>query len=180
MFDRDFQIRGKHATYWKALSKTPANASDTSNNFKVFDNYIYAYMLAPIIGLINNRKGFIDPQDETKDTAGMLAEVQIRNQSKLKYIYRLIVLLDDTSNLSQEERITRAFRENSEKDAISEGMKAYTEYFLGGLEVLYETFVMSCTTENDYINRIFEMVDGFKREQDIDELELDVEKLLGH
>lgn len=178
MFDRDFHIRGKHATYWKALSKTPGNANDTSNNFKVFENYIYVYMLAPIIGLINNRKGFIDPRDDNKDTAGMQTEIQIKKRTMLKYIYRLIILLDDSTNLSQEERINRAFREDSNEDAITEGMKTFNEYFLGGIEVLYEAFVLSCTTEDDYINKIFEFVDAFKNEQDIDELELDVEELL--
>jgi hypothetical protein len=178
MFDKDLQIRGKHATYWKVLSKTPGNAVDTSTNFKVFERYIYVYMLAPIIGLMNNRKGFYDPLDDSKDTAGMLAEILIKNQSKLKYIYRLIVLLDDTVDVPQEDRINRAFREDSNEDSIAEGMKTFNEYFLGGLEVLYETFVQSCTTEDDYVNKIFDFIDSFKREQDIDGLELDVEKLL--
>ncbi|MEG0838707.1 MAG: hypothetical protein RSF33_02730 [Hydrogenoanaerobacterium sp.] len=178
MFDNDYQIRGKHATYWKSLAKTPGNAVETSNNFKVFDNYLYVYMLAPIIGIMNNHKGFVDTSDTNKDTAGMLAAVQIKNQSKLKYIYRLIILLDDTAILTQDERINRAFREENNDISILEGMKTFEAYFLGGLEILYEIFVNSCTTEDDYLNKIFEFVDGFKREQDIDEIELDVEKLL--
>ncbi|MEG0834522.1 MAG: hypothetical protein RR413_03665 [Christensenellaceae bacterium] len=178
MFDKDYQIRGKHATYWKSLAKTPGNAVEISNNFKVFDNYLYVYMLAPIIGIMNNRKGFIDAADPNKDTAGMLAAVQIKNQSKLKYIYRLVVLLDDSATLTQDERINRAFREENNDISILEGMKTFESYFLGGLEILYETFVNSCTTDDDYINKIFEFVSGFKCEQDIDEMELDLERLL--
>ena len=90
MFDKDMQIRGKYATYWKALTQLPGNAVGTSNNtFKIFENYIYAYMVAPVIGLLHGRKGQYDPNDDSKDTAGMLAEIQIKNAAKLKYIYRL-------------------------------------------------------------------------------------------
>lgn len=178
MFDRDFQIRGKYATYWKALSRTPGNASETSANFKVFENYIHVYMIAPIIGALYSRRATIDPKDDNKDTAGMLAEILIKNQSKLKYIYRLIMLVDESSSISKEDRINRAFREDNNEESVTEGLKIFNEYFLGGLEVLYETFVESCDNEDDYINKIFEFVDGFYKEQNIESLEIDVDKLL--
>lgn len=178
MFDKDIQIKGKYATYWKALSKTPGNANDVSGNFKVFENYIYVYMLAPIIGLVRGHKATIDPADDSKDTAGMLAEILIKNQSKLKYIYRLIVLLDDTEGLTREEKFDRAFREEDNSEAIKAGMKSYHEYFLGGLEILYEYFVESSTTEQDYIEQMYQFVNEFKREQEIDASTLDIDELL--
>ena len=109
MFDKDMSIRGKYATYWKALSQIPGNANDTSHNFKIFENYITTYMVAPIIGLLYGKRCFYDPLDVNKDTAGMLAEVQIKNSSKLKYIYRLLVLTDDSLGLTSEEKINLAF-----------------------------------------------------------------------
>jgi len=178
MFDKDMQIRGKYATYWKALTQLPGNAVETSKNFKIFENYIYVYMVAPIIGLINGKKAYIDPADDSKDTAGMLAEVQIKNASKLKYIYRLIVLMDDSEGLTNEEKIDRAFRENDNEEATKKGMDLYTAYFLGGLEILYETFVQSCVTDDDFILKMFDFVSEFKEEQDIDELTVDIEALL--
>jgi len=178
MFSKDFQIRGKHAHYWKALSRTPGNVADDTQNFKVFGRYLDVYMLAPIIGLINGKRGFYDPNDDSRETAGMLAEVLIKNQSKLKYIYRLVILLDDSSDITQEQRINRAFRELDNDQSINEGMKTFNEYFLGGLEILYDEFVQTCTTDDDYINRIYNYVEDFKKEQDIDSLEIDVEQLL--
>lgn len=178
MFDKDMQIRGKYATYWKALTQLPGNAVETSKNFKIFENYIYVYMVAPIIGLINGKKAYIDPADDSKDTAGMLAEVQIKNASKLKYIYRLIVLMDDSEGLTNEEKIDRAFRENDNEEATKKGMDLYTAYFLGGLEILYETFVQSCVTDDDFVLKMFDFVSEFKEEQDIDELTVDIEALL--
>lgn len=178
MFDKDMQIRGKYATYWKALTQLPGNAVETSKNFKIFENYIYVYMVAPIIGLLNGRKGQYDPADESKDTAGMLAEIQIKNASKLKYIYRLITLVDDSEGLSDEEKINRAFREDNNEESVKKGMDLYTAYFFGGLEVLYETFVLGCITEGDYIRKMFDFVSEFKDEQSIDDLTVDIETLL--
>lgn len=178
MFDKDMQIRGKYATYWKALTQLPGNAVETSKNFKIFENYIYVYMVAPIIGLLNGRKGQYDPADDSKDTAGMLAEIQIKNASKLKYIYRLIALVDDSEGLSDEEKINRAFREDSNEESVKKGMELYTAYFFGGLEVLYETFVLGCITEDDYIRKMFDFVSEFKDEQSIDDLTVDIESLL--
>lgn len=178
MFDKDMQIRGKYATYWKALTQLPGNAVETSKNFKIFENYIYVYMVAPIIGLINGRKCNLDPADDSKDTAGMLAEVQIKNSAKLKYIYRLIVLTDDSEGLNDEEKIDRAFREDNNPEFVAKGMKLYTEYFYGGLEILYDTFVQNCITDDDYIRKMYEFVSEFKDEQNIDSLELNIENLL--
>lgn len=178
MFDKDMQIRGKHATYWKALTQLPGNAVETSKNFKIFENYIYVYMVAPIIGLLNGRKGQYDPTDQSKDTAGMLAEIQIKNASKLKYIYRLIMLVDDSEGLTDEEKINRAFREDNNDESVKKGMELYHAYFLGGLEVLYETFVLGCITEDDYIRKMFDFVSEFRDEQAIDDLAVDIESLL--
>lgn len=172
------QIRGRHATYWKSLAQLPGNAIETSNNFKVFENYIYVYMLAPIVGFTQGRKGYVEASDESKDTAGMLAEVQIKHAAKLKYIYRLIVLNDDSEGLAEEDKINRAFREDSDSNTAKKGMELYTAYFLGGLEILYETFVQSCITDDDYVRKIYEFVNDFKNEQSIDTMEPDIENLL--
>ena len=178
MFDKDMQIRGKHAAYWKALTQTPGNAVDTGNNFKVFEAYIYVYMAAPVIGLLNGRKGRYDPSDDSRDTAGMLAEIQIKNASKLKYIYRLIILSDDSLGLTDDEKIDMAFREDNNDEAVKKGMELYNAYFLGGLELLYEEFVQNCITDDDYIRKMFEFVSDFKKEQSIDDLTIDIESLL--
>ena len=179
MFDKDMQIRGKYATYWKALTQLPGNANDTSSNtFKVFENYIYVYMVAPIIGLIHGKRAQYDPADDSKDTAGMLAEIQIKNAAKLKYIYRLIILTDDSQGLTNEEKINWAFREDDNEDSVKRGMELYTSYFFGGLEILYNEFVNECITDDDYVRKMYEIVSEFKDEQNIDDLTVDVEALL--
>lgn len=182
MFDREITIRGRFATYMKALCQLPPNASETDkkafNNYKIFDTYISAYIVAPIIGMLNGKKAYWDSNDEDKNNVGMLEGVLIKNASKLKYVYRLIVLNDDSEGLSDQEKINRAFREENNDESVKKGMELYTAYFFGGLEVLYEIFVMNCVTDDDCIARIFEFVNEFKEEQAIDDLTLDIESLL--
>lgn len=59
MFDKDFRITGKHANYWKDLCELAGNVPDKDqhNNFKIFNAYIDAYVLCPLIGYRHNRKG---------------------------------------------------------------------------------------------------------------------------
>ena len=57
-------------------------------------------------------------------------------------------------------------------------MAVFHSYFLGGLEILYENFVERCITNEDYIQRMHEFVEEFKREQKIDETPLDINELL--
>lgn len=177
MFDSDMSITGKYATYWKALCKTPGNAVETSTNFKIFDSYISAYMVAPILGLMNHKKGVItDADKEIKDSAGMMAEVQIKYQKRLKYIYQLIILTDDTLNISDQERVMWAF--NPSEDDVKRGMKLYTDYFFGGLDILYERFVKGCTTDDDFLTMIHQFVKETDDEYKMTEADTDLEKML--
>ena len=182
MFDSEISVRGRFATYMKYLCQLPPNASEADKeqfkNYKIFDSYISAYMVAPIIGMLNGKKSYFDSNDEDKNNIGMLEGVLIKNASKLKYIYRLIILCDDSEGLTDEEKINRAFREENNDEAVEDGMALYTAYFLGGLEILYEMFVMECTTDDDYILKMFEFVNEFKEEQLIDDLSVNIEDLL--
>ena len=62
MFDKDFKISGKHANYWKDLCELAGNVPDRDmhSNFKIFNAYIDAYILCPLIGYQYSRKGVID------------------------------------------------------------------------------------------------------------------------
>ena len=182
MFDREITVRGKYAAYLKSLCQLPGNVSDKDkalyHNFKIFETYVGAYMVAPIIGLLNGKKASYEVNDDSKESAGILEGVLIKNASKLKYIYRLIILSDDSEALSDEEKINRAFREDDNEESVKRGMELYTAYFLGGLEILYDTFVQGCVTDDDCIKKIFDFITEFKEEQSIDDLTVAIEDLL--
>lgn len=179
LFDDDIQIRGRHASYLKALSELRGNASEEDkkrfSNFKLFTDYISVYMVAPIIGLLYGKKSAYDNE---KDSAGIMLAAISKNRAHLKYIYRLVILSDTTLNLSDEDKINMAFREESNDESVARGMELYNAYFCGGLEILYQEFVERCTTDEDYIERLFEFVSEFKEEQKIDDVALEIGSLL--
>lgn len=150
MFDKDYNIKGKHATFTKFLK-------DTAN---VFDRYMDVYMLGAILGLLNGR---LEPEDNTnKDDAEIPFSVFHKEKMKCEFIYRMIMLLDETTKLTLEQRTDRAFREDTNEQAMVKNMELFNSYVRGGIEYLYEKFSEDCVTEDDYLNKVYEFVNRFK------------------
>ena len=112
----------------------------------------------------------------------MLAEVISKRSAELKYVYQILMLVDEDSEPDVDKRVFRAFNfsENTaeEKTMIAENMKIYNAYFLGGLEVLHEQFVDECIDDDAYLNKIHEVVSHFYQEQDGDALKAGIDKIL--
>lgn len=182
MFDKDYKITGKHANYWKDLCELAGNVPDRDQhaNFKIFNAYIDAYIVCPLIGYQYSRKGTID--NSVEGNAGMMTEVLTKRSKELKYVYQILMLIDEESEPDPDKRVFRAFNlsESSEENRklIAENMKIFNAYFLGGLEVLHEQFVDECVDEDAYLNQIFTFTKHFYEEQDGDALVAGIEKLL--
>lgn len=164
MFDDDIKIRGVHATKAKFLCKDRNKERETGAN--VFQRIIDLYMLAPIIGLLYGEA--VEEDKSSADTVNIMASVIIKEQSKLKYIYRIVMLCHDGDNLTNEEKIKRAFRDDTNKDNLTENMKIFNSYVLGGIDILYKKFTENCITKDDYLNAIYELVEGFHRDLEED------------
>lgn len=164
MFEQDYLLRGKHATYTKYLR-------DTAN---LFDRYLDVYMLGAVVGYLHNRKSEKDLS--TNDTAAMLASVFIGEKDKCEFIYRLIMLMDTSTGLSADQRVDRAFRDDTNEEAVKNNLRLFNSYVLGGIEVLYEKFVDNCTTRDDYLDGIYKFVNEFK--SDIDNVHNDEDLVL--
>ncbi len=80
----------------------------------------------------------------------------------------MVMLLDKTSNLSDEERINRAFRidENSEKDAtqLEENWKLFNAYVLAGIEMMYENISIHATNMDELCLNAHKMMEDFQDE----------------
>lgn len=156
MFENDITISGKHATYVKFLV----------NEAKVFNRYIDVYMNGAILGFLYGRKSTKD--SGSTDRARIYADALANERMKCDFIYRLIMLLDESNQLSVEERVDKAFRDDAKENSENHksNMKLFNDYVFGGIEVLYETYTNDCTTNEDYINKIYEVVTNFKEELD--------------
>ena len=155
MFDKNYRLLGKHATYARFLKE----------DAKLFDTIISAYLNGAIWGLLYNRRAPVDK--ESTDNANIMAEQFIEHHDKCRFVYRLVMLLDESSDLSTQRRIDRAFRDDAEKEkpdydaVMKDNMDVFHSYVRGGIEQLYEDFVTGCTSADDYIARIHEQINDF-------------------
>jgi hypothetical protein len=152
MFDKEYAFRGDYA---EKVVKLTAQISDKSQS-KIFARNIDVYMVAPIVGFLYGRKAA--PTLGSDKTTKIFPEQLIKEQSSLRYIYQLIVLLDKGHEPSLDERINRAFRYyGSSKAQDDEAL--FESYVLGGVDVLYEKIIESASELDGYLRNTFEFVE---------------------
>lgn len=165
MFEDDIRITGKHAIHVKYLAK----------DINIFDRYIDVYMVGSIFGFLYGKKAEKDTSSE--DYANILASTVVSERLRLDFLYRLIMLLDETSEHTPEGRINRAFRETAtDRDSVSlaENMKLFNSYVLGGIEFLYEEFTDGCETRDACIKKIYNVVTDFYNDLHIESLDIQI------
>lgn len=182
MFNTNFDITGVHANYLKDLCELRGNVADKDqhNNFKIFKAYIDAYILCPLIGYQYSRKGKMG--SATDGDVGILAEQIIKRSGELKYIYQVLMLVDEESEPDPEKRIYRAFNfsEKTEEDKamVAANMRIFNEYFLGGVEVLHEQFIEECVDRDAFLLKMYQYTKMFNEEQDGEALKASIDKFL--
>lgn len=158
MFENDYTINGKHATYLKYLV----------NEAKVFLRYIDVFMNAALVGFLYGRSEQRDTSSQ--DRARIYADAFSTEKRQCDFIYRLIMLLDNNDNLTHTERLDRAFRNDTQLNTDETKAKHYIDmqmfysYVFGGIEVLYEQFTSGASNREDYINKIYDITANFKEE----------------
>ena len=182
MFENDYTFYGKHATYLKYLAVKNASenpSEDASSSARIFERYIDVYMNAAIWGLLYGRTA--EKDNSTDDRARIYADAFVREQHDCVFLYRLVLLLDKTSDISSTERVDRAFRYDSQKEKkkeFNDNMELFHSYVRGGIEEMYEQFTDGCTNREDYVTKIFEIVSSFKEELEGISFEEELNKLL--
>ena len=156
MFDNDIKITGKHASYLKFLAKKSTELKKDAKSAEIFKRYIDVYMAGIIVGAVKNRKSDID--NSIDDSANILASAVIGEQDRLKFLYRLVLLTDNPSSTSVEDRIDNAFRYDGDAAKLKEGMAILNSYARGGIEWLYEKFNDGVTTQEDYYRIVYELI----------------------
>ena len=149
MFDGDYTINGKHATYIKYLAKD--KDKETNNTVRVFNRYIDVYMCGAIVGALNKRTSNADRS--SSDRARIYADAFNHEYSKCKEIFKTVILCDTTQNWSAEEKANICFRYRDRADDMAtppvqpeeiskmkEAMDLFNSYVFGGIEILYDIF----------------------------------------
>lgn len=167
MFENDYTITGKHATFLKYMAVK--NAKDDENiatsSAKLFERYIDVYMNAAIWGLLYSRTA---PKDNTSDDrARIYADAFANERDNCVFLYRMVMLLDKSVDIDSEERVNRAFRYDTQpekSDLFRQSMDLFHDYVRGGIELMYEQFTDGCSTREDYLNKVYEVMTTFKNE----------------
>ena len=168
MFENDYTITGKHATYLKFLAKKNTKEDQGPDNpsaARIFERYIDVYMNAAVFGLLYNRTAKRDTGSD--DRARVYADAFANERENCIFLYRMVMLLDKKTDLTTEARIDRAFRYDTQPDKAEEfkqNMELFNDYVRGGIEEMYEMFTDGCQTKDDYLNKTYEVLTTFKQE----------------
>jgi len=175
MFSNDYRFTGKHATYVKFLNAFTRNLDKTAEVAGIFAYAIDVYMIAPLIGAAYNRRSPVDTS--STDSLNILSSQFISRQDKLESVYRLIMISEKSSNLSDDERIDRAFKDDEQPEEFNANMDLFHQYTRGGIEWLYEFFTDGASSQNDYLEKINELVKQFADDFELTE-SIDLESLM--
>lgn len=157
MFDKEYSFSGKHADYVKALTSNPF--SDDSKQRGVFLRNVDVFMIAPFVGVLNNRKSLQDSIN-SKSTTKIFTDQLTSRLYELNYILMTVVLNDRDINDSQE-RIENAFKKLFEDQYKEELYKKFNEYLLGGVEVLFEKIIQGAVSFDDILSNFNLFVEDF-------------------
>ena len=154
MFDKQYKFTGSHADMVDKLTKE----IDEVYKVTLFDYKYEVYINAPIIGYLFNHKGIKNNIKDQKDV-NIFAEQVIGISEQLKYILRLILILDKNYEPNEEIRLDKAFRKLGQDP---KDLELFDAYVLGGVEILYKNLVADPVTDSsEYINRMYEFMEEF-------------------
>lgn len=155
MFDKQYRFFGRHAERVDALT----SVFDEYGKAKLFDRNVDVYVNAPLIGFLFGRKAERDTSPGANEkTTNIMGDRVIYSSDKLKYNYRMIMMLDSNSEPDAQKRLDKAFRTAGSDSA---DMELFDCYVRGGVDVLYEKLVEGAKTPDDYVERLFEFIDEF-------------------
>lgn len=153
MFDKQYRFTGSHAEKVSALTAV----FDDVAKAKLFERNLDVYMNAPLIGFLFKRKG-VKNSDGAFADQNIFPEQLINNSEQLKYIFRLILILDTQYEPNEEVRLDKAFRHFGADEA---DLQLFDAYVLGGVEVLNEKLIDGSTDPAEYVNRMYDFVEEF-------------------
>jgi len=163
MFNDNYRIVGKHATYAKFLNAYTRNLDKEAKVAGIFSIAVELYLIAPLIGASYNRRVPIDT--ESDDSLNVLAEQILKRQKQFEDVYRIIMLSEKSTESSADERVERAFRDDENPEKMTSNMELFHDYMRGGIEWLYEQVTeevnIATATPDDYLEKIRDIVTLF-------------------
>lgn len=148
LFENEIEFNGKYATMLRYLKEEAG----------IFTYNREGYVISSIVGFINRCKETEDNTDSVKPTSIFASDI-LKRKSDLKFLYRVIMLLDDEQDYTMEEYRDRAFKTNPDEhmEIMKNNMKLFNSYACGGLEYIYNIFA-DCDTTEKKVDKLYEFI----------------------
>lgn len=140
-FKKQFEFKGKHARMAEELW-TPNDYEHT-----YFKRLLDLYVLAAVVGFRMGRKAEEDYSPIAPKS--IFAEQMLREKENLDFILQMMLMLDDKSELSDEEKVKKAFRGAESKEEFERIQDMFNSYVRGGVEELYERLIIRQADSDD-------------------------------
>lgn len=166
MFKETIKIFGKHADIIKKYSKTSSakeeilfQVTGLDGELKevyIFNDYMEAYMIAAMVGIIENRKAEVD--DSTPTSATIFTEVMEHRSHYLKNIVKYMILKEESEDVDL--RIKKAFSMEKEDEEDKNLQKELDAYMRAGLEIINDYF-KDCANYTDLGNELLQFLTDY-------------------
>lgn len=160
MYDKEFSFTGKHVSMVESLTKFPYKATEglTSNRF-VFKSNIDLFLIAPLVGVLYNRKSAKDPSSlSTK----IFSEQFKPRYDDIEFLIRLVILTYQDDHLTDNDKINLAFKGYYETEKREYVKNTFESFLLGGIEYLYEMIIKDTKSIDEVTQRFEEFNDIFQ------------------
>lgn len=157
LFENEIEINGKYANYARFLK----------DQVGLFLTFRELYVNAIIIGFLYNIKESNDSNIKVQ-SASIFSSDLSKRKSDLRFLYRMIMLLDNKDDFTLDDYMNRTFRDDSEEDRskLKANMAILNSYACGGIEYLYNKFQNSDGL-GDTVDIMYEWIKEFCIEQEL-------------
>ena len=165
LFDeKEYEFKGQYARYCRALG-----------NNGLFKTFREAYVYSSLIGFLNGEKSNLKDY-ENNDKASIFASDMAKRREQLRFIYHMIMLLDEEPNFTIDDYKNRTFRDEADEEhpeKLDANMRLFNSYAEGGLEYLYNQFGQYDNNE-EVIDALHQYVMDFAVDIGLREREIDL------
>lgn len=151
MFDKEYVFRGKHA---EMVRKLTAKLDDSVGRSLFKTNYD-VYAIAPVVGLMYNRKAELDKGKADSDVTKIFRDKMMDEKDQLVFNYRLIMMQALKGKKTLEERTEIAFKLDDNDVARKPYDELYDSYVRGGVEIIYDKIFTGQESTDDIIKNMY-------------------------
>ena len=158
LFENEIEFVGRYATIVRHLK----------DDLGLFTTFREAYVTAAIIGYVNKRTE-VDGSGDKVQAASIFPNELSKRKHDLRFLYRIIMLVEDNPTFTIDDYMNRAFRDDAEdanSDNLKKNMAMFNSYVCGGLDFLKEKFG-SLERTDDIVDTLYEMVNNFAVDMEV-------------